>query len=177
MKTQFKHLLPNGRVATRNSAHAYTHVVLARANIEREVALILARDTDKARAFREREAKEAFAHATQVINAGVGGRADYVRGQGGYGKPGGFVIQQWHVDFETEWLSKRGGSEAAFIEYSHNEFRQRQAEDLQRAKSQSTDWHVLSWHHSYALADKAAKAADWSAREKRVEAINNGVRS
>ena len=176
MKTTFKHAAPSGKVYKRQSAHEYTHVVLAKENIERQVAAIQAWDTDQARKERERDAREAYAHAMQVIRAGVGGRADYVRGQGGYGRPEGFQVDQWHVDHETEWLAKRGGSEAAFIEHWHREFRQHFEASLKSAREQSTEWFVLSWHHSAPLAMKAANTA-CRIRDTKVEAINGGARS
>jgi hypothetical protein len=173
-KPTLKHLLDNGTVATRQSARPYTHVVVAQHNIEREVARILSYDTAEAKARRERDARESYAHAVQVMQAGVGGRADYVRGQGGYGMREGFAVDKWHVDHETEWFHKRGGSLENFIKYEHEGFAESQASSIKRARERGSEWFVLSWHHSRALADKAAAAAELY--NTRVEAVNNGVR-
>lgn len=173
-KPTFLHTV-GGRTFKRQSARAYTHVVLARANIDKSVAYIeQLRAGTLAQA--ERSARDYFAHFSAARAVGLGGRVPYMKGQGGYGRAEGQVVREWDLSYGAECFAARGETVEAWVQHARAESLADIEASLKRAREQSTDWYVLSWHHSAALAEKAANTAR-GVRDVKVEAINGGVQS
>lgn len=170
-KQTFRHVV-DGRTFKRQSARAYTHVVVARPNIERQLAASAAtRETPEQIA---KDAAYEWAHRQSIIDAGVGGVVFYHRCQGGaYLNPSGprCVVTEGTLGIAREY---HHASVEAEIAHNTAEQDRRLSQDAARIVGQDPAWRVISWHHSAALAAKAADSAA-GRMDVRVEAINGGV--
>lgn len=172
-KTKFAHVAPNGHIYMRQSARAYTHVVLRR-NVN-AVQLAAAKMRRSAEVdYAAKSAAEHWKHCEHVIAVGVGGQAQYTRDQGGYGSGRTWTVDQSWFDFYNAYIIEHGTLEA-YVAKCRAQAEECNDNAVAAILKQSEDFYVASWHHSEALAEKACGVC--RAYETRVEAINNGVRA
>lgn len=173
-KITMKHALGTGKVATRQTARAYTHVVIARWTPE--AALLLLATERKSQAQIVREATRDWNHAQQIIRAGVGGRAFFHPNQGGaYLNRSGipqYEVQDFDVRLAQEYHGGTLEQDVAKAIADEQDWCEKVAANY---KSRSTEQFVYSWHGSQRLAEKAAASYSRSYATT-VEQINDGVR-
>lgn len=174
-KQTLKHVV-NGKTFTRQTARSYTHVVVARDNVDKQLARHAARKESDESVVRY--CNEWWKHYQDVLAAGVGGKVFYMRNQGGYylNKSGPqLVVHQGMVDLGNDLVAQHGTLDNYIATCKSNRDRNYETERT-RISSSDQQWYVTSWHGNANLAHKAAAAlADYL--DTRVEAINNGVQS
>lgn len=177
-KTTLKHMQENGTMATRQTARAYTHVLLCKVNNALNIAAIEAsRETRIAHAVKR--AKEEFKDNTDDIAAGAGGMIRYKRGQGGYqrfadGSFATYTQEQWHFDHAVKWHATYGTTLEGYISHFTQQETAQIEREIESASKRDESWHVISWH---SRADLAKPSYIGAGDLFKVEAINGGVRS
>lgn len=158
-KITLKHRLPDGTVASRWTARAYSHVVIAR------------HDLVKIRAEAGRLSKvdcSNFAYYQKQIAAGVGGT--YSLGNDLMSSP----LSQADYDRAVERVA---GCETAeqYAEKCRDE--RLAAHDARYGTASAGEWFVEGWCGRADLAEKLAsrcRASNWCRRDVQVQAINDG---
>lgn len=162
MKTTFKHIV-DGTVFTRQTARAYTHVVLAKTNVEASVQFI-----EKHCAGWIKQAKKNaefdWDHAAYNSTASVGEPSFFKQ----------YTLTQ-HQKHEAEAFFGKYGTltRDQYIDQKVQTERDRLSAKIEALQTTDHQWVAAAWSGSLSNAWKAA--AGYHYDYTRVEAINNGV--
>jgi hypothetical protein len=177
-KITLKHAQPNGEIVTRQTARAYTCVLLRKFNV---AALLAAHDAAEADSLNEaaKDARTWFRHFQLCLQTKVGDPIPFQRNQGGFrrfadGTLATHPMPDFYVKHARESMAQHGDTEVAYVA-SHvaERLAQRAATRASLAKY-TQEWHVISWHGS---ARTAKPAYIQPGDQYQVEEINNGVRA
>lgn len=176
-KITLKHAL-NGDVATRTTARAYTHVVIASRNPEKVLAKAKADFNEKALAKVIETAEYDYKYAANLAKVPVGEKFFYHRQQGGayMNRTGKHMeVQQYQHDINNEYILCYATKDE-YVNAKVAEFIEQKNAAIAAADKVDTSEFVASWHGSRANAEKAG-SSQWktSCCDYRVEEINNGV--
>lgn len=177
-KTTLKHMQPNGEIATRQTARAYTHVLLCK---QSRAALIAAHDAarDGELARVAKDIAHTFKRYKEALATEVGAPYAYDRNQGGYrkfadGSLATYPLPDYMHKLANEFFAKYGDKLEDVVAFHVAEAVARLDRERGRLAERSEEWSVISWHGSAKNA-KPAYVAPGDLFQ--VEAINNGVRS
>lgn len=171
-KITLKHMQENGKLATRQTARAYTHVLLLKQNnATRAAALESGRAVRVAKAIKT--ARIYFEQCTVEIAAGVGGQVPYWPGQGGCDGSGRTHEQpEWQYKLACTAMEERKDL-TGYVQHAIKNCNADVDADIAACNRRSEDWIVVSWH---TRADLAKPQYQVEGDLFKVEAINNGVR-
>lgn len=177
-KPTLKHMQPNGEIATRQSARAYTHVLMRKINRAARIAAVEASRASRL-ADAEKYARRAFKQNAVEIATGIGGQVPYWPGQGGYRKfaDGTFATHEqpdYQFKSAVEYMQKHGGTVEGYIADAIADTERAIAREIEGIATYSEEWYVMSWHSRANLAKPDYIGAGDMFQ---VEAINGGVRS
>ena len=168
-KITLKHALPNGEIATRQTARNYTHVLVGTLNVERALASAYAAIDDIPRLAEKRRAE---AQKSEKIYRGLlaAGKGNKARNWNG------FIVEvdDFYIKCATDALEKTVDETVAeFVKVITNE-RVAKIENLKAITEPRPE--VFSWHGRADLAEKAAGQRHYRNYDFVVEAINHGTR-
>jgi hypothetical protein len=177
-KTTLKHMQPNGAIVTRQTARAYTCVLLRKHNV---AALLAAHDAGHANAVKEATeyARTWFKRCQLELATKVGDPIPYTENQGGFkrfrdGTLATYPMHEWEPVSARKWLAQHGETEAAFVASIVAERLADRATRRATLAAYKEEWFVISWHGSA----RTAKSPYIEAGDQfMVEEINNGVRA
>jgi hypothetical protein len=175
-KVTLKHAQPNGEIVTRQTARAYSHVLLRKVNVAARLAEIEGRraasleDTEKS-------ARKYYKQYLAEVAAGVGGQIPYWPGQGGYrkladGSLATHTLDQWQYDNAAQKLAEFPSIES-YVAHNRAVTEAEIARNLEQVRGWSEEWEVISWH---GRADLAKPSYVGAGDTFMVEAVNNGSR-
>ena len=162
MKTVLKHIV-DGNVFTRQTARAYTHVVLAKTSVYASLQHIA-----KQRASCVKQAKEnaEFYWDNAQYNS--------THAVGDVSFSGRYIVTQRYKEEAVKFLAEFGSlTRDQYIAQQLQEERDRLETKIMALMMTDHKWVVCAWSGSLSNAQKAA--ANFTLDHTRVEAINNGV--
>lgn len=166
-----KHRLASGEVATRTTAHAYTHVLVATRNQARALNNLAAREAaiPKLVAKFRRDLEKSHTCYAAMLATPMGERAVNWNGYA-------VTINEFHHNAARAGLCDYGTIDEQVAAYQAEQ--EKNIRDV-RAVLESTPPtpKVISWHSSAALAMKAGNVSHLDNYDCVVEEINNGERA
>jgi hypothetical protein len=177
-KTTLKHMQPNGEIVTRQTARAYSVVLLRKHNV---AALLAAHDASEADELKAcaKDAREWFRHYQLCLATKVGDPIPYQRNQGGFrrfadGSLATHPMPDYYAKLARESFAIYGDVEAPYIAAHVAERQAGRAATRASLAKYTEEWHVISWHGS---ARTAKPPFITPGATFMVETINNGVRA